>query len=79
MFYEADGKDGLELAIGRQLRNSFSRLWPVQISDHSPCTFSRPRSRNFRNPRPCLVKGGAKLYHLGYRRLAARLRIYGDY
>ena len=35
-------------------RNSFSRLWPVQISDHSPLTFSRPRSRNCRNP-PALL------------------------
>ena len=36
-------------------RNSLSRLWPVQISSHSLCTFSRPRSRNCRNPRPCLI------------------------
>ena len=36
-------------------RNSLSRLWPVQISDHSPFTFSSPRSRNCRNPRPCLI------------------------
>ena len=36
-------------------RNSLSRLWPVQISDHSPLTFSSPRSRNCRNPRPCLI------------------------
>ena len=36
-------------------RNNFSRLWPVQISDHSPLTFSRPRSRNCRKPRACLI------------------------
>ena len=36
-------------------RNSLSRLWLVQISDHSPFTFSSPRSRNCRNPRPCLI------------------------
>ena len=36
-------------------RNSLSRLWPVQISDHSPFTFSSPRSRNCRNPLPCLI------------------------
>ena len=36
MFYAADGKDAPELAIGRPLRKSLSRLWPVQISDHSP-------------------------------------------
>ena len=36
-------------------RNSLSRLWPVQISDHSPSTFSSPRSRNCRNPRTCLI------------------------
>ena len=34
-------------------RNSLSRLWPVQISDHSPFTFYSPRSRNCRNPLPC--------------------------
>ena len=33
-------------------RNSLSRLWPVQISDHSPFTFSSPRSKNCRNPGP---------------------------
>ena len=27
----------------------------MQISDHSPFTFSSPRSRNCRNPRPCLI------------------------
>ena len=36
-------------------RNSLSRLWPVQISDHSPFTFFSPRSKNCRNPRPCLI------------------------
>ena len=36
-------------------RNSLSRLWPVHISDHSPFTFSSPRSRNCRNPLPCLI------------------------
>ena len=36
-------------------RNSLSRLWPVRISDHSPFTFSSPRSKNCRNPRPCLI------------------------
>ena len=35
--------------------NSFSRLCPVQIRDHSRFTFSRPRSRNCRKPRPCLI------------------------
>ena len=30
-------------------------LWVVQISAHSACTASRPRSRNCRNPRPCLI------------------------
>ena len=38
----------------RPQRNSLSRLWPVQIRDHSALTFSRPRSRNCRKPRPCL-------------------------
>ena len=36
-------------------RNSLSGLWPVRISDHSPFIFSSPRSRNCRNPRPCLI------------------------
>ena len=27
----------------------------MQISDHSPSTFSSPRSRNCRKPRPCLI------------------------
>ena len=39
----------------RPQRNSLSRLWPVQISDHSALTFSRPRSRNCRKPRPALI------------------------
>ena len=30
-------------------------LWVVQISAHSACTASRPRSRNCRNPRACLI------------------------
>ena len=34
---------------------SLSRLWPVQIRNQSPCTLSKPRSRNCRNPRPCLI------------------------
>ena len=33
-------------------RNSLSRLWPVQVSNQSPFTFSSPRNRNCRNPRP---------------------------
>ena len=33
-------------------RNSFSKLWPVQIRCHSQLTFSKPRSRNCRKPRP---------------------------
>ena len=36
-------------------RNSFSRLWPAQMSSHSRFTFARPRSRNCRKPRPCLI------------------------
>ena len=36
-------------------RNGLSRLWPVQIRDHSPLTFSKPRIRNYRKPRPCLI------------------------
>ena len=36
-------------------RNSFSRLCPVQIRDHSRFTFSRPRSRNCLKPRPYLI------------------------
>ena len=32
-----------------------SGLWPVQISDHSSWTFSSPRSRNWRKPRPGLI------------------------
>ena len=39
----------------RPKRNSLSRLWPVQIRDHSPLTFSSPRSRNCRKPRPALI------------------------
>ena len=39
----------------RPQRNSLSRLWPVQIRDHSPLTFSKPRSRNYRKPRPDLI------------------------
>ena len=39
----------------RPQRNSLSRLWPVQIRDHSPLTFSSPRSRNWRKPRPALI------------------------
>ena len=39
----------------RPQRNSLSRLWPVQISDHSPWTLSKPRSRNCRKPRPALI------------------------
>ena len=39
----------------RPKRNSLSRLWRVQISDHSPLTFSKPRRRNCRKPRPCLI------------------------
>ena len=39
----------------RPQRNSLSRLWPVQIRDHSPLTFSRPRRRNWQKPRPCLI------------------------
>ena len=36
-------------------RNNFSRLCPVQMSDHSPLTFSSPRNRNCRKPRACLI------------------------
>ena len=36
-------------------RNSFSRLWRVQIRCHSRFTFARPRNRNCRKPRPCLI------------------------
>ena len=39
----------------RPQRNSLSRLWPVQIRDHSPWTFSKPRIRNCRKPRPALI------------------------
>ena len=39
----------------RPQRNSLSRLWPVQIRDHSLLTFSRPRRRNCRKPRPALI------------------------
>jgi hypothetical protein len=34
---------------------SFSRLWAVQTRLHSAATFWRPRSRNCRNPRACLI------------------------
>ena len=46
MDHAGEAADDAGFAIGRPQRNSFSRLWPVQISDHSPCTFSSPRSRN---------------------------------
>ena len=36
-------------------RNSLSRLWPVQMSDHSRFTFSKSRRRNCRKPRACLI------------------------
>jgi hypothetical protein len=36
-------------------RCSFSRLWVVHTSAHSPRTFSTPRSRNCRKPRACLI------------------------
>ena len=36
-------------------RNSFSRLWPAQMSSHSRLTSSKPRRRNCRKPRPCLI------------------------
>ena len=39
----------------RPQRNSLSRLWPVQIRDHSPLTLSSPRRRNWRKPRPALI------------------------
>ena len=40
-----------------------SKLWPVQISSHSRFTFARPRNRNCRKPRPCLIcpNTGSKL------------------
>ncbi len=34
---------------------SFRRLWAVQTMLHSACTFSRPRNRNWRNPRASLI------------------------
>ena len=34
---------------------SFSRLWAVHTSAHSPRTFSTPRSKNWRKPRPSLI------------------------
>ena len=40
---------------GRPNRNSLSRLWPVQIINHSRFAFSSPRSRNCRKPRPCFT------------------------
>ena len=39
----------------RPQRNNLSRLWPVQIRDYSPLTFSKPRIRNWQKPRPCLI------------------------
>jgi hypothetical protein len=34
---------------------SLRRLWAVQMIAHSARTFSKPRSRNWRNPRACLI------------------------
>ena len=48
----------------RPQRNSLSRLWPVQIRDHSPWTFSKPRRRNWRKPRPCLDLAEDRLHRL---------------
>ena len=39
-------------------------LWAVQISAHSACTASRPRSRNCRNPRACLICPNTRLHDL---------------
>ena len=36
-------------------RNSFSRLWPAQMSSHYRFTFARPRNRNCQKPRLCLT------------------------
>ena len=36
-------------------RNSLSRLWLVQMNDHSPLTFFSLRIRNCWKPRPCLI------------------------
>ena len=55
----------------RPKRNSLSRacpeldsgLWPVQISDHSPLTFSSPRSRNWRKPPPTLLDLAEDRFH----------------
>ena len=56
--------DWKELTTGRTKRNSLSRSRTVQISDHSPLTFSRCRSRNWRKPRPWLIwpKTGSTVY-----------------
>ena len=34
---------------------NFKRLWTVQTMAHSPRTFSKPRNRNWRKPRACLI------------------------
>ena len=34
---------------------SLRRLWAVQTRAHSARTFSKPRNRNWRNPRACLI------------------------
>ena len=50
---------------------SFSTLWVVQINAHSPRTWSWPRNKNCRNPRPCLIwpkTGSTVPLRLAYRR-----------
>ena len=38
-----------------QSRCNFKMLWVRQTSAHSPWTLAKPRKRNWRNPRACLI------------------------
>jgi hypothetical protein len=64
--YSTGMLDQLNLEIASRRRNisaadrlrrwrSFRRLWAVQTIAHSARTFWKPRSRNWRNPRACLI------------------------
>ena len=49
--------NGIQLDHGHaeQSRCNFKMLWVRQTSAHSPWTLAKPRKRNWRNPRACLI------------------------
>src|ERR1700722_10204652 len=77
-FSAAFSRARLDDGYALQSRCNFKMVWVRQTSAHSPWTLAKPRKRNWRNPRACLIwpkTGSTIVFRVARRALDVNARV----